>query len=214
MPTFSLPRLPYDSAALEPVIGAETMRIHHGKHHARYVVNTNSLLSGRSDAPSLEDVILEAERRGDTPLFNNAAQAWNHGFFWQCMAPAATAATSGPHGGLIRAIETSFGGPAALREEFVTKGAGHFGSGWVWLLASGHKLEVVAAHDAAQPWLGSAAVPVLVCDVWEHAYYLDYKNERERFLCAWFDGLVNWRFALEQFAAAARNERGWRYPTS
>jgi Fe-Mn family superoxide dismutase len=206
---YVLPPLPYEADALAPVIGEETMRTHHGKHHARYVAVTNEI-TGTGHSRPLEDVIADALARGDRKLYNNAAQAWNHAFFWSSMSPVATI----PHGPLHEAIEASFGGLQALKERFVTVGAGQFGSGWVWLMAVNGALEVCSSHDAGQPWLGSGGgVPLLVCDVWEHAYYLDYKNERDRYLVAWFEGLAHWDFAMTQFAAVAAPERGlYRYP--
>ena len=207
---YSLPPLPYRADALSPVIGEQTMHTHHGKHHARYVRVVNDLLGDRAGARPLEDVIAEALERGDRKLFNNAAQVWNHAFFWESMAPVAKA----PAAPLNAAIEASFGHLSRLKDAFVTEGAAHFGSGWVWLVATKGKLAVVSSHDAEQPWLASGGTPLLVCDVWEHAYYLDYKNERERFLQAWCDRLANWSFAAEQLAAAARGERGYRYPSA
>jgi len=201
---YRLPDLPYAHDALEPVIGATTMHTHHGKHHARYVNVTNEIVGNTTVA--LEDVIAKAHREGETKLFNNAAQAWNHAFFWECMTPRSAA----PSGEVAKAIESSFGGVEELKKQFVAKGAAQFGSGWVWLLAKGGKLEVLSSHDAGQPWLdGAGSAPVLVCDVWEHAYYLDYKNERDRFLGTWFDKLANWEFAGAQLAGGAGR---YRYP--
>lgn len=205
---YLLPPLPYDADALRPVVGAETMRTHHGKHHARYVHVVNELLGKAAGARPLEDVIAEAHERGDRKLFDNAAQAWNHGFFWESMAPLATA----PEARLQDAIDSRFGSLRALADLFVAEGAAHFGSGWVWLIVSKGKLEVVSTHDAEQPWLGTGGTPLLVCDLWEHAYYLDYKNERDRFVRAWFDRLANWDFAATQHAAALRGATGYRYP--
>ncbi len=204
---YHLPPLPYDLDALVPVIGAETMRVHYGKHHARYVQVTNDLVGDASQP--LEDVIVEARRRGDTKLYNNAAQAWNHAFFWESMTFEWTA----PEGDLLQAIEAGFGSRANLKEQFVAKGAAQFGSGWVWLVAAAGKLEVLTSHDAGQPWLDGAGVPLLVCDVWEHAYYLDYKNERDRFLGTWFDRLANWSFAAAQLRGAASGPL-YRYPAA
>jgi Fe-Mn family superoxide dismutase len=189
-------------------MGIETVETHHGKHHARYVRATNEILGGSAGTRALEDVIAESRDRGQHKLFNNAAQTWNHAFFWHSMAPAATV----PAATLQHAIDSAFGSVRALRDVFIAEGAAHFGSGWVWLMAGRGKLEVVSSHDAEQPWLAAGDTPLLVCDVWEHAYYLDYKNERGRFLRAWFDQLANWDFAAAQYAASARDERGYRYP--
>ena len=203
-----LPPLPYALDALRPVIGEETMQTHHGKHHARYVRVVNELLGDAAGARPLEEVIATAHERGDRKLFNNAAQAWNHAFFWESMAPEA----STPAAPLKNVIDAAFGSVSALRDVFVAEGAAHFGSGWVWLVASKGKLQVVSTHDAEQP-LAQGATPLLVCDLWEHAYYLDYKNERDRFLRAWFDRLANWTCAAAQHAAALHGEGGYRYPT-
>jgi superoxide dismutase, Fe-Mn family len=207
---YQLPSLPYEAGALAPVIGIETMRTHHAKHHARYVSVTNELVGGAAATRPLEDVIADARVRGDRKLFNNAAQAWNHAFYWLSMAPVATT----PSGPLHRAIEAAFGNVTALKEKFVAAGAAQFGSGWVWLIATDGAVEIRASHDAEQPWLDAGrGLPLLVCDVWEHSYYLDYKNERDRFLGAWFDRLANWDFAAAQFeSAAASGGRAYRYP--
>jgi Fe-Mn family superoxide dismutase len=205
---YSLPALPYGADALKPVIGEETMRIHYGKHHARYVRTVNDLLGDRAGDQPLEDVIAAARERDDRKLFNNAAQAWNHAFFWESMTPVATT----PAAPLNAVISASIGTLSALKDRFVAEGAAQFGSGWVWLIAAEGELKVISSHDADQPWLASGGTPLLVCDVWEHAYYLDYKNERDRFLRAWFDGLANWDFAAEQLAAMAGAAPGYRYP--
>jgi Fe-Mn family superoxide dismutase len=207
---YLLPPLPYPHEALQPVIGAETLRTHHGKHHARYVHVTNELLGDTAGTQPLEDVIAAAHERAERKLFNNAAQAWNHAFFWQSMTPRATT----PTGPLQDAITAHYGRLDALKNLIVAEGAAHFGSGWVWLMASKTKLEVVATHDADVPWLVGGGTPLLVCDVWEHAYYLDYKNERDRFLRAWVDRAANWDFAAAQYAATVRGSVGYRYQVS
>jgi Fe-Mn family superoxide dismutase len=207
---YLLPPLPYDADALRPVVGTETMQTHHGKHHARYVHVVNELLGESAGTRPLEDVIADADERGNRKLFNNAAQAWNHAFFWESMAPVATA----PAASLKDTINARYGDLGALKSLCVAEGAAHFGSGWVWLIAQHDELEVVSTHDAEQPWLASGGTPLLVCDLWEHAYYLDYKNERERFLRAWFDRLANWDFATAQHAAALRGGAGYRYPVA
>lgn len=207
---YQLPSLPYDLDALAPVVGGETVRTHHGKHEARYVSVTNDLVGAAASSRPLEEVIAEACIRGDQKLFNNAAQAWNHAFYWLSMTPVATT----PSGSLHDAIEAAFGNVGTLRQKFVATGVAQFGSGWVWLVAIDGAIEIRSSHDADQPWLAAEReVPLLVCDVWEHAYYLDYKNERDRYLGAWFDRLANWDFAMAQFeAAAARGGRKYRYP--
>lgn len=205
---YPLPPLPYEADALRPVIGPETVQTHHGKHHARYVRVVNEILGEAAGTRPLEDVIADAHARDDRKLFNNAAQAYNHAFYFECMTPTPTP----PPAPLGTAIESAFGNLGALEDLFVAEGAAHFGSGWVWLVATKGGLQVVSTHDAGVPWLGSNATPLLVCDVWEHAYYLDYKNERDRYLRAWFERLANWGFAAAQFAAATQGDRGYRYP--
>lgn len=209
---FILPPLPYKSAALMPVITETALKIHHGKHHARYVEVANTLLAeaGRS-FETLEETVIEADRSGNTKLFNNAAQAWNHGFFWNCMHPPSEGPLQPDHG-LLEAITRSFGTLAALREQFLDRGAAHFGSGWVWLVARGDALSVIDLHDGATPLTLAGVTPLLVCDVWEHAYYLDYKNVRAAYLSAWWDQLADWRFVGQQLRAAQAAAAGWRYP--
>lgn len=203
---FELHPLPYAIDALEPVISEDTMRLHHGRHHARYVAVANSLLADAGGAARpLEEVVVSVRRRAARALFNNAAQAWNHGFFWQSMTPD----YAPPAGALGEAVARQFGGVERLGEVFVGEGAAHFGSGWVWLVAQGEVLSVVSTHDADSP-LTTAARPILACDLWEHAYYLDHRNDRVGFLRAWWDKLANWRFAEEQYRAPAGG--GWRYP--
>ena len=205
---FELPDLPYAHDALEPVISRRTMEFHHDKHHAAYVNVTNELVqkSGQGYA-SLEEVI-RASAGKDAKLFNNSAQAWNHAFFWNSMAPARQA----PSGALAAAIDTAFGGLEQLKTAFVTEGVGHFASGWVWLVAEGGALKVISTHDAADTVTEAGVTPLLVCDLWEHAYSLDHQNNRKGFLETWFDTLANWEFAAVQFASAAGQGEGWRYP--
>jgi Fe-Mn family superoxide dismutase len=192
----TLPALPYAYDALEPIMSETTLRTHHDKHHAKYVEETNKIATDQGlDEATLEEIVALAEKNGWSKLYNNAAQAWNHGFFWNAMTPAAGQAPA-------RFL--------SLRDEFIRKGAAHFGSGWVWVIAEDDKLSVVATHDAAN-FVGKPALPVLVCDLWEHAYYLDYKNDRQGFLAAWWDKLANWSFAEAQLAAAHDHRRGWRF---
>jgi Fe-Mn family superoxide dismutase len=206
---FSLPDLPYAYDALSPVISDDTLHFHHDKHHATYVKNTNDMLqqSGKKFA-SLEEVVAEAHRSGDKKLFNNAAQAWNHAFFWEVMSPE----TQDPSGDLAAAIQKAFGGIEKLKDAFVTEGAGHFASGWVWLVADASgAVKVISTHDAADTLIEQGMTPLLVCDLWEHAYYLDYQNDRKTFLSKWFEALPNWRFAARQFDARGRGG-AWKYP--
>jgi superoxide dismutase, Fe-Mn family len=206
---FELPPLPYEYDALEPTMSAETLQFHHDKHHKAYVTKTNDLapkagLEGRS----LEDVVREARRQGDTKLFNNAAQAWNHAFFWQCMSPDA----GQPSGALAEAIDQAFGGLGDFKKAFAEEGAGHFASGWVWLVAGSEGLKVISTHDADDILVREGLFPLLVCDLWEHAYYLDYQNDRPGFLKRWLDGVADWSFAERQLAAANGHGEGFRYP--
>jgi len=207
---FILPELPYGYDALSPTLSADTLKFHHDKHHKAYVEKTNALAqkAGLEGRP-LEDVVRDARRRGDSALFNNAAQAWNHAFFWNCMTPQARP----PSGPLAPALEQAFGGMAAFRKAFVDEGAGHFGSGWVWLVTGSEGLKVISTHDADDTLVREGLFPLLVCDLWEHAYYLDYKNDRPGFLNRWFDEIANWAFAERQLAAANGQGQGFRYPS-
>ena len=206
---FKLPDLPYASDALSPVLSDVQMRTHHDKHHAKYVETLNGLLQQSGETPaSLEEVVKQAASGSNRKLFNNAAQAWNHGFFWECMTPQA----SQPSGELVGAIEAAFGGLDQFKTRFVEEGVNHFASGWAWLVAKGDGLEVISTHDAGTP-VAEGGTPLLVCDVWEHAYYLDHKQDRKGFLEQWFDKLANWRFVEQQYAAAKSGGAGYRYPS-
>jgi Fe-Mn family superoxide dismutase len=206
---FKLPDLPYAYDALEPTVSAETMRLHHDKHHAKYFETTNKLLKQEGvDLPTLEDVIAVARRDSKTKLFNNAAQAWNHTFFWTCMSPA----KAQPSAELQSAIDQAFGGMDALKAKFVEEGAGHFGSGWVWLSAAADGLRIDSTHDGDNLLSKRGVVPLITCDLWEHAYYVDYRNDRQGFLEAWFDALPNWDFASTQFLAARGQGQAWKHP--
>jgi Fe-Mn family superoxide dismutase len=202
----TLPPLPYAYDALEPVVSEATMRTHHGKHHAKYVETANTLAQARGlGGLAVEDLIRSAAMAPDRGLFNNAAQAWNHAFFWNCMAPQPSAAG----GDLLEAIRQGFGDPDKLRQSFIGEGAAHFGSGWVWLVAEDGRLSVVTTHDA-DTMATRDLTPLLVCDLWEHAYYLDHRNDRAGFLGAWWDRLANWDFATRQFSAS--RGAAWTYP--
>lgn len=204
---FKLPDLPYAYNALEPVVSETTMRTHHDKHHAKYVDTLNGLLTDADTGKSLEDVTREAVAQGKTKVANNAGQAWNHAFFWEAMTPVQSA----PSAALAKAIEAAFGGFDAFKEQFVKEGVGHFGSGWVWLIAKGEQLSIITLHDGAAP-LDPGVTPILTCDVWEHAYYLDFKNDREGFLKQWIAKLANWTFADAQYAAATGGGQAYQYP--
>jgi Fe-Mn family superoxide dismutase len=206
---FILPTLPYDYAALEPMLSADTLRTHHDKHHKTYVEKTNELAQ-KADLGSrrLEDVVREAQAKGDLKLFHNAAQAWNHAFFWESMTPKAGA----PSGELKAAIDMAFGGLDAFKDAFVDEGFNHFGSGWVWLVTGSEGLKIISTHDADDTLIKDGVFPLLVCDLWEHAYYLDYKNDRKGFLTRWLDDVANFDFAAHQLAASAGQGDGFRYP--
>lgn len=208
---FRLPDLPYPHEALEPVLGTETLRTHHGKHHKRYVDVTNEIVAANPalEGKSMEALVDYASAQSHAKLFNNAGQSWNHGFFWESMTPDYVP----PSGALADAIQRDFGGLAGLRTRFIDEAANHFASGWGWLAARGDKLEVLSTHDADTAITRQGLTPVLLCDVWEHAYYLDWKNDRKSFLEQWFDKLANWRFAETQYEAAHGGTQGWRYPS-
>lgn len=206
---YALPKLPYDESALEPTMSRATVATHYGKHHKKYVDNVNDLVAKHNlQADSMEALVRLAHTTDHRGLANNAGQSWNHGFYWESMAAQPTGPAQGP---LALAIE-AFGGADKLREAFLAEGVGHFASGWAWVVARGGKLEVISTHDAGCPIVEPGLTPLLVCDVWEHAYYLDFKNDRKSFLEAWYDRLANWRFAESQFAAAEGGRAGWRYP--
>lgn len=208
---FSLPKLPYDAAALEPALSADTLRTHHDKHHRAYVDKTNELIGKAGlDQRTLEEVVREAHRKGDKKLFNNSAQAWNHAFFWECMTPNAAA----PSGRLKSALDAAFGDMGALKTAFVDEGVNHFGSGWVWIVTGSEGLKVLSTHDAEDTLIKEGLFPILVCDLWEHAYYLDYKNDRKGFLTRWFDDVANWAFAEQQLAASDGKANAFAYPAA
>jgi Fe-Mn family superoxide dismutase len=188
---FTLPELPYPKDALAPHISAETVDFHYGKHHQTYVTNLNNLLAQHPSfaGKSLEDII----RTASGPLFNNAAQVWNHTFYWHSMRPGGGGEPSGP---IKTLIEKSFGSFSTFKEQFTARAVGHFGSGWAWLVADGERLEILDTHDAGSP-LTMGKKPILTCDVWEHAYYIDYRNARAKYVENWWN-LVNWDHANRQ----------------
>ena len=205
-----LPDLPFAKDALAPVMSEIQLTIHHDKHHAKYVENLNKFLADAGETATSVEALVKANA-GDPARkkwFNNAAQAWNHAFFWECLTPKSAA----PSGDLRAAIDKTFGGLDGLKAKFVQEGVDHFGSGWVWLIARGGDLAVVTTHDAATPIVEAGVTPILTSDVWEHAYYLDYKNDRKAFLDAFFDKLANWTFAENQYAAAVSGGTGYAYP--
>lgn len=191
---FELPALPYEKNALEPHISSETIDYHYGKHHNAYVTKLNAAIEGTDYASmGLEDII----RKADGGLFNNAAQVYNHTFYWNCLKPNGGGE---PTGALADAISTKWGSFASFKEEFTAKAAGNFGSGWTWLVKSASgDLEIVNTDDAGCP-LTDNHTPLLTADVWEHAYYIDYRNARPKYLEA-FWSLVNWDYVSQNLSA-------------
>ena len=187
-----LPQLPYSFDALEPVISAKSLEFHYGKHHKGYVDKTNKLIKNTEfETKSLEEVIQSA----DGPLYNNAAQVWNHTFFWNCLTPASQGLNSG---NLFESIEKAFGSFDEFKKQFTNKGVSLFGSGYVWLVANKQgELSIKTGKNAYNP-LVDELIPLLTCDVWEHAYYLDYQNKRDEFLTNFWK-IVNWDFVQSKF---------------
>lgn len=186
--SIELPALPYPNNALEPVLSAETIEYHYGKHHQSYVTKLNAQIDNDQ---SLEEIILNS----DGGLFNNAAQVWNHNFYWHCMAPGGKELSSAELG---RAINTDFGSMEQLKEAFLSAAAQNFASGWTWLVvASSGKLEILNTDDADTP-IAHGITPILTVDVWEHAYYIDYRNARASYLDAWWS-IINWEFVATQY---------------
>ncbi|WP_290654180.1 Fe-Mn family superoxide dismutase [Idiomarina sp.] len=191
---FELPALPYEKNALEPHISAETLEYHYGKHHATYVSKLNDAVKGTDlESKSLEDII-KSEKGG---LFNNAAQVWNHTFYWSCLAPNGGGA---PTGAVADAINSKWGSFEKFQEEFNASAAGNFGSGWTWLVKKADgSVEIMNTDDADTPVAHDGVTPLLTVDVWEHAYYIDYRNSRPNYLEAFWK-LVNWEFVNKNFA--------------
>jgi len=192
--TFTLPELPYPVTALEPYITANTFSYHHGKHHQAYINNLNGLIKDTDLADkSLEEIVVTSFKEGKTPIFNNAAQVWNHNFFWKSLKPGGGGT---PTGALAEKIHADFGSFDKFKEDFKTAATTQFGSGWAWLVLDGGTLKVTKTGNAENPVV-HGQTPLLTLDVWEHAYYLDYQNKRPDFIAAFLDHLVNWDFAAE-----------------
>lgn len=191
----ALPPLPWAENALEPVISARTISFHYGKHHRAYVDNLNKAIAGTelADLPLVEIVKRTAQQPGKTGIFNNAAQAWNHTFYWHSLRPKGGGKPSGKLG---EWIDRDFGGFPSFRDTFAQAAIGQFGSGWAWLVESNGKLEVLATANADTPLTGGKK-PLLTIDVWEHAYYLDYQNRRADYVNAVIEQLLNWEFATQ-----------------
>ncbi|MBX9897524.1 MAG: superoxide dismutase [Qipengyuania sp.] len=200
---FKLIDLPYEDTALEPAVSAETLSFHHGKHHKTYIDKTNAAIAGTElDGKPLEDVI-KAARGSNQGLFNNAAQSWNHGFYWHSLAGAETS----PSEELSAMIADAFGSTDELKKQLQERGAGHFASGWVWLAEKGGKLSIEETHDG-DTLADQGFNPLLTIDVWEHAYYLDHRNARPKYLEAVTKDKLNWSFASENLARGT----AWVYP--
>lgn len=197
---YQLPTLPFDYTALEPCISKSTLEFHHDKHHAAYVNNFNNAVAGTDlDSKSLEEVItITATNPSQAGIFNNAAQAWNHSFYWQSIKPNGGGT---PSGALADKINADFGSFDKFVEAFKTAGATQFGSGWAWLVLDNGTLKVTKTGNADNP-LTAGQTPLLTMDVWEHAYYLDYQNRRPDYIGDFLGKLVNWDFVAENFAKA------------
>jgi superoxide dismutase, Fe-Mn family len=188
---FELPPLPYDKSAFGDIISAETFEFHWGKHHRAYVTKTNELapqagLEGRS----LSDVIRTARESGNQGLFNNSGQLWNHSFYWQCLSPE----PQQPSGVLKQKIDEAFGSTDALLDKLKAESVNHFASGWGWLVLDGDRLKVTSLHDGDTPVAYDGMKPLLTIDVWEHAYYIDYRNARADYVDALLKRAINWEF--------------------
>ena len=203
-----LPELPYAKDALAPTISAETIEYHYGKHHNAYVVNLNKLIPGTEfENMSLEDII----KKSSGGIFNNAAQVWNHTFYWNCLSPKGGGE---PSGALADAIKKSFGSFADFKEKFSQTAITTFGSGWAWLVKNSDGSLALESTSNANTPLKDGKKAILTCDVWEHAYYIDYRQDRAGWLIAWWNMLANWHFAEAQYGAALGRGTPWVYPTS
>jgi Fe-Mn family superoxide dismutase len=190
---FALPPLPYAKNALTPHLSAETLEYHYGKHHQAYVANLNKLCEGKPEAnKTLEEIIMSS----DGPIFNNSAQVWNHSFYWQCLKPKGGGE---PEGALAEALKRDFGSMAKFKEEFAAAGIGQFGSGWAWLVLENGKLKITKTGNADLP-MKHGQTALLTMDVWEHAYYIDYRNDRAKYIQTFLNSLVNWDFAAQNLA--------------
>jgi Fe-Mn family superoxide dismutase len=194
-PPISLPPLPYEKGALQPVISANTLEFHYGKHHKTYVDTLNQLIAGTefADMPLERIIKATAGQSEHAAIFNNAAQAWNHTFYWRSLKPKGGGE---PPATLKRLMDASFGSVDACKKELANAAVGQFGSGWAWLVQDGEKLKVLKTGNAGNP-LAQGARALLTIDVWEHAYYLDYQNRRVDYVNALLDKLANWEFAAE-----------------
>ena len=198
MKEITLAPLPYADDALAPTVTAKTISFHYGKHHAGYVKTLNGLIAGtKYEGLSLEEIVAASREAGDTAIFNNAAQIWNHDFYWQSLAPAGKGGE--PSAELLAAINASFGSLDACKAALADAAVKRFGSGWAWLLVKDGKLVVESTSNAETPCGKPGVKPLLVIDVWEHAYYLDWQNARAAYVKAVVDGHLNWTFASSSF---------------
>jgi len=197
---FELPPLPYDKSALEPHMSAKTLEFHHDKHHQAYVTNLNSLVKDTPMANQSLEEIIRATAKDDSKagIFNNAAQVWNHTFFWNSMKPKGGGQ---PSGAVAEKINQAFGSYDKFKEQFKQAGVTQFGSGWAWLVAEGGQLKVTKTPNAVNP-MAQGQTALLTCDVWEHAYYLDYQNRRPDFVETFLNSLVNWDFVNKNLSQA------------
>ena len=199
--TFTLSDLPYSRTALEPHVSRDTLDLHHGKHHRSYIEKLNKAIAGtRYEGMGIEDIITKAQDESDTAIYNNAAQSWNHAFLWHSMSPDGG---GDPGGDLQDAIVSGFSGLDEFRDRFKSAALSQFGSGWAWLVRDGDKLRVITTGNADTPIIDGMR-PLLTLDVWEHAYYLDYQNERDRYIDTFLEELVNWEFAAMNFEVAKK----------
>ena len=196
---FSLPELPYGRGDLAPHISEETLNYHHGKHHQAYVTNLNGLIEGTDLAnATLEEIINKAAGdKSKAGLFNNAAQVWNHTFYWHSMKPGGGGK---PTGKVAEMIDRDLGGYDQFVKDFKAAGGGQFGSGWAWLVEKDGKLAITKTPNAETPLTEAGVTPILTMDVWEHAYYLDYQNSRPNYMDAFLNSLINWDFANKNLA--------------
>ena len=199
MSEIALAPLPYAENALEPVITAKTLSFHYGKHHAGYLATLNKLVAGTPYAGQpLDAIARKAAAEQATPIFNNAAQVWNHTFYWNSLAPVGAGGV--PEGAFGEAVARDFGSFADMKTALADAAVKRFGSGWAWLVAKGGKLAVISTPNAETPLTQTGVTPLLTVDVWEHAYYLDWQNRRADYVAALLDKLANWKFAAANFA--------------
>jgi Fe-Mn family superoxide dismutase len=195
---YDLPKLPYSFEALEPVIDATTMRVHHGKHHKKYVEKMNEVLTDKNKKKSLIELLMDSSsiaKKNQDQFLNNAGGHFNHSYFWITMSPETN---QKPSGKLAEDIDKQFGSFDKFKKEFIETGVKHFGSGWVWLCTNDGKLKVQGFLNQSNPYIEKCGHPLLGCDIWEHAYYLKYQNNREKYITSWFK-VINWEFISKRY---------------